>query len=149
MLPLKFERRFERIHPVLDKIGVRSGGSDGDLRAPIPAALLRAGGRAACFDPRVRKGAKNIGQPFEQERAIVAPAILIISADKFADHLPIPFFDLGQEMDAVELDLALRLPKPRQVNTPDGGNDKTGIKSVPKMHIPTFSRSVQLASDSG
>ena len=148
-MPLKFKRRLKRVHPAFDDIGVWSGGPDGDLRAPITAAVFRPRNRAACFDPRVRKGAKNIGQPFEQERAIVAPAILIIGADKFAHRLPVPFFNLGPEMDAVEFDLALRLPKPNQANTPNGRDDKTRIKPAPKIHIPTFSRSVQLASDSG
>jgi len=45
------------------------------------------------------------------------------------------FLNLLEEMDVMELDLALRLPKPKKINPPDDGDDDAGVKSIAKSHV--------------
>jgi hypothetical protein len=40
------------------------------------------------------------------------------------------------------------LPKQRNVDAPDRGDDEPGVKSIPKIHLRTFAGSVKVASDS-
>jgi hypothetical protein len=80
---------------------------------------------------RTRKTSRS---RFQQQRAIVSPLVPVIAADKFADCFPVMLLDCGEQMDAVEIDLVLSLPKPREVNSPDHGDDQAGKESGAKNH---------------
>jgi hypothetical protein len=87
-------------------------------------------------------------QTFQEPRAVIPPAILIMRVDKIADCLPLMFLDCLEQVRGVQLDLPLRLPKEREPHGPDRGDNQAGVKSIPKIHLRTFAGTIELASDS-
>jgi hypothetical protein len=86
----------------------------------------------------VAQRAENLREPLKQQLPVVAPLILIRVADEFADGFPLMFLDLRQEMGVVQFDLALRLPKPEEIDRAYHGDDETGVESVAKSHARTI-----------
>ena len=56
------------------------------------------------------------------------------------------FLDLFQEMAIVQVNLTLRLPKPKQIHAPSQGNEDAGVEAIPKSHPEGSARPAKLAS---
>ena len=63
--PFEFERRFERVHPVLDGIRELTAAFDCDPGSPGTAAIAGLNRSNLGFDPRIRQGTENFAQPFQ------------------------------------------------------------------------------------
>jgi hypothetical protein len=138
VLPLKFERSLERVHSRLNVVCEFAGSFDRNLRRPKTATLFPPDSDIARIDPSVAQGTENLREPFEQQPPIVPPTVLITVADEFADRFPIMFLDLGQKIGVVQVDLALRLPKPEKINSPDRSDNDASVESVAESHSRTF-----------
>src|SRR5262249_42737211 len=71
--------------------------------------------RIGCYDPGPAHPSKAFPHAFEKTRLIVAPLILIITANKIGHCLPVSVVNSVKEIFGVQPDLMLSSPKPEQI----------------------------------
>jgi hypothetical protein len=77
---------------------------------------------------------KAFAQSFEHTRAVVAPLVLIIVADKIGDGIPVFAFNRAKQIFRVTPYLPLRLPKPDEIEPYAKSDGQPAIKTVAKRN---------------
>ena len=115
-MPLQLERRRQFVdalvedfhHPVVATI-------QRDLADPDCALAVDLHGRVRCNDPGPAQPSKTFPHPFKNSRAIIAPLILIITADETGYSFPVSAINCVKEIFGVQPNLMLGSPEPDQI----------------------------------
>jgi hypothetical protein len=129
-MPLEFERRRQRIDPLLEQLHhFALAAIDPNSARPLAAVLLAVHAHAECADPKTAHVSKAFVHTFQQAWPIIIPLIMIIVGYKTARGCPIFVPNRMKQVFRVTFNLPLRLPKPekKQPDANHGGN--TAIKS--------------------
>ncbi len=86
-----------------------------DFADPDRAPRFDLHGRARCHDPGATYPSKAFSHAFENSRAIIAPLIMIITADEIGYSFPVSAINCVKEIFGVQPNLMLRSPEPDQI----------------------------------
>src|SRR5438034_1003412 len=95
-------------HPIVAAI-------ERDFSDPDCAPPVNLHGGVRCTDPRPAHPTKTFPHAFKNSRAIIAPLIMIITADEIGYSFPVSAINCVKEIFGVQPNLMLRSPEPDQI----------------------------------